>query len=136
MSVDFAELLLDEGDSFLGFPAVCFKLRFARAAHADATDGLARKVGPHSGQPGKAVLELGQLNLQTTFVGLGPLGEYVQNNGGTIEHLYVKQLLEVTELCRRQFVIDDDQVVFERLLEGNDFFDLAFADVGSRDRMT
>ncbi len=69
-------------------------------------------------------------------MGLGALGKDIQNDGCSIQHLHIEQLLEIAQLGRREFVVHDNQVVFEGLLERNHLFDLAFAQIRSGHRVS
>ena len=60
---------------------------------------------------------LGQLHLQTALGGAGSGGKNIQNQGATIQDLDgglqgigVKYLFDVTDLGRREFIVEDDQI--------------------------
>ena len=58
--------------------AVAFKLGLAGASGADAA-AETLQVRPASGQTGQEIFLLGELDLKSTFVGLGPLGEDIED---------------------------------------------------------
>ena len=72
--------------------AVRFQLRLTRALGADgalaAGARLALQVRPHTDKPGQQVLILGQLHLQAPLLGLGSLGENVQNQSAAVNDLH------------------------------------------------
>ena len=110
-------------------PAVFLELLLARPAHADAAL-VARQVSPHPLQPRHRVLELGELDLEMSLVGLGVSGEDVENHLGPIDDLDLEDPLQVSRLGRSQVVIEDDDVGFVSLDQFLELFDLARTDVG------
>ena len=97
----FLDLLADD-------PSVRLQLRLAGPAGADAAAG-AREVGPQAGQARQLVLELGQLHLEAALVGLGVLGEDVQDQAAAVEDLDLEQLLQGALLIGRQLVVGHEQ---------------------------
>jgi hypothetical protein len=73
-------------NSFLHAPAVNFQLRFARTACADPA-GLPGEVMPHPGETRQKVLQLGKLDLQSTFPAARALCENIQDQLCSIENL-------------------------------------------------
>jgi hypothetical protein len=90
---------------------------------------------PHPGQPRQPVLQLGQLDLETAFVGLGPAREHIENERRAVDDHHVELLLEVALLARRELAIDHHDVVFETLAEGLDLLQFPLPHVGRRMRM-
>ena len=74
-------------------PAVRLELGLARATRPDPAPGPAQ-VGPHPGEPGQLVFELGQLHLEPALVGLGMQREDVQDQPAPVDHLDLEQLLQ------------------------------------------
>ena len=87
------------------------------------------KVGPHLGQAGQLVLELGQLYLKTALVGLGVLGEDVENQARAVDDLGLDRFFQGTLLGRRKLVVGDQNRVAGLGLGRDQLVDLAFADV-------
>ncbi len=79
--------------------AVAFKLGLAGASGADAA-AETLQVRPTPGQAGQEIFLLGELDLKSTFVGLGTLGEDIQNEGRAVYDLDLKRLLQVALLRR------------------------------------
>ena len=133
-------LLADLVDPFLHLldpladdPPVGLELGLARAARADTAAGPAQ-VGPHPGQPRQLVFELGELDLEAPFVGLGVQGEDVQDQPAAVDHLDLEQLLERPLLGRRELVVGDQHVKAGLALRAQQLLGLALADVPVRDR--
>ena len=82
--------------------------RLAGSAGADAAAG-AREVGPQPGQARQLVLELGQLDLEAALVGLGVLGEDVEDQPAAVEDLDLEQALERLLLVGRELVVGDEE---------------------------
>ena len=89
---------------------------------------------PGAGQPGQAVLVLGQLDLELALAGAGVLGKDVQDQARAIQHLDVvaQRLFQVAQLARREFVVKDDQVSLQVVAQLDQLLDLARADEGGR----
>jgi hypothetical protein len=66
-------------------------LGFSVTSHADAAF-LAGQVAPEPGQARQEVLQLRQLDLQLALLGLGALGEDIQDQGGAIQNFAFKHL--------------------------------------------
>jgi len=108
--------------------AIDFELGLTWSARADAA-GLPREVAPHAGEAGEEVLELGEFDLQATFAGARPARENIENQLGAIDHLTVREFLEIAALRGGKLVIENHggRVFFPRGF--GDFTGLAFADV-------
>ena len=104
---DLVDLLVDQA-------AVGLQLGLAGALGADgplaAAAALAFQVGPHTGKPGQQVLVLRQFHLQPALLGLGPLGEDVQNQAAAVQHLDPQHLREHPLLGGGQVVVKDHHV--------------------------
>ena len=108
MALDALELGLESLDALADDPAVGLELRLARAAKTDAAAD-AREVGPHPGEPGQHVLQLGQLDLELGFVAPGPGGEDVEDDLGPVHHPHLELALQVGPLHRTQLLVEDHQ---------------------------
>jgi hypothetical protein len=80
------ELSLEPRNSFLHAAAINLQLRFARAARADPSS-LPGQVVPHSGKARQKILQLSQLNLQSTFPAARSLRKDIKNQLRSIENL-------------------------------------------------
>src|SRR3989304_2967496 len=121
------DALLQLADLVTDDAPVGFELRLAGAPGPDAAAG-AREVRPQPRQAGQLVLELGQLDLEAPLVGLSVLGEDVEDEAATIEHLDLQQLLERLLLVRLQFVVGDEQREARLALGLHELLGLALAD--------
>ena len=86
-------------------------------------------MGPQPRQSGKLVLELGELDLEASFVGLGVEREDVQDEPAAVDDLDPQQLLERALLCRRQLVVGDEHVKTGFTPRRRQLLGLALADV-------
>src|SRR5204863_9664311 len=86
-------------------------------------------MAPHSSEPREQILQLRQLDLESSFAAARALRENIEDELGAIEHFARKQILQVASLGRRKFVIENnrrDVLVLERFLDQLRF---AFANV-------
>ena len=90
-------------------PPVGLQLGLAGAAGADGAL-LALQVGPHAQQPGQQILVLGQLHLEPSLPGAGPLGEDIQDQGRPVQHLDAQLLRQHPLLGGGQGVIHHHHV--------------------------
>ena len=109
-------------------PPVRLQFRLAGAAGADAgaEPGQARAL---TGEPGQAVLELRELDLETAFPRARPLGEDVEDERRAVDDSGARRLLDVAKLGRRQFAVEDEEIADIRVHHLFEFFDLAGAEV-------
>ena len=112
-------------------PAVGFQLGLARTAQTDAAL-LALQVGPAAHQPGREVLELGQLDLELALEGARALGEDVEDQAGTVDHPALQQAFQVAFLGRAERMVEDDQLGLGRRDQRLEFLSLARADEEAR----
>ena len=78
------------------------------------------KVVPHPRQPRQQILQLRQLDLQSSFATAGTLGENIEDQLRAIEHLAREQVFQITALRRRKLIIENhrgDLLVLERFLD-------------------
>ena len=115
----------------LDLAAIGFKLRFTRAACADATASL-RHGQSSSSQARQHVFELGKLNLQLALAGAGVTGEYVEDELRTVHHAARKRILKISLLRGAEVVIKKNERRFRRSGDGADLVHLAAAHERSR----
>ena len=112
--------------------AVGLQLGLAGALGADgslaAAAALALQMGPHAGEPGQQVLVLRQLHLEPALLGLGPLGEDVQDQAAAVQHLDAQQICQHPLLGGGQVVVEDDHGGLLLLHHAADLLHLALAD--------
>jgi hypothetical protein len=96
--------------------AVSLELGLPRASGADATS-KAFEVRPAPGKARQKVFLLSKLDLQSTFMGMCPASEDVQNEGSAVDHLGIDHTLYIALLGRGEFVIENNQVIPKLLFE-------------------
>ena len=121
------QLLLQPGDPLPDMPPVGFQLGFAGATGAD-TAALSGQVLAHAGKPGQQVLILGQLHLQSAFLGLGTLGKNIQNQGASVQHRHAHDLFQGPDIAGGQLVVKNYHGGFRSLHQHPHFLGLALAD--------
>ena len=87
--------------------AVRFQLGLTGATGADAA-ALSGKAGAHTGKPGQQIFILSQFHLQAALLGLGPLGEDVQNQRAAVQHRHADDLLQRPDIAGRQLIIENN----------------------------
>ena len=101
------DLLVDQA-------AVGLQLGLAGALGSDgslaAAAALALQMSPHAGEPGQQVLVLRQLHLEPALLGLGPLGEDVQDQAAAVQYLDPQHLGEHPLLGGGQVIVKDHHV--------------------------
>ena len=128
---DLLDALLHLRDPGPDDPAVGLELALAGAPRADAAPGP-RQVGPEPRQARQLVLELGELDLEPALVGLGVLGEDVEDQPAAVDDLDVEQALERLLLAGRELVVGDEEVEAGLALRLAELLGLALADVPVR----
>ena len=114
-------------DSLTNTPPVGFEFRFAGSAGADAA-AEPRQRGARAREPRQQVLELRQLDLPLAFARSRAPREDVEDELRAIDHLAIDALFDVTELCRRQLVVEDHEVGSDARTFGRELVELAAAD--------
>ncbi len=99
---DFLNALLDA-------TAVGLKLRFARAAGADAA-AEARHFDAATGEARQPVVQLREFHLQAAFASVGAGGEDVEDELGAVDDFRLDGLFEIALLGRGEVVIEDHHV--------------------------
>ena len=74
-------------------------------------------MSPQPLEPGQAVAQLRQLDLQLGLVGLGTPGKNVHDQLAAVDHRFFRDLLDVVLLGGAQVVVGDDEVDIELLRE-------------------
>ena len=123
----FAQLL----DAAADQAAVCFELRFARAAQPDAAF-LPLEVGPAADQARGKVPELRELDLQLAFEAARALCENIQDQACPVEHAAIEFAFEVAFLARGQRSRGYHELGFVIAYTRLEFVELAFADEEAR----
>lgn len=104
------QLLLQLVDLPPDVPPVRLQLRLTGALRADgraAGAALPFQMRPHADQPGQQILVLRQLHLQAALLRPGALGEDVQYQAASVQHLHAAQFREHPHLRRGQIVVED-----------------------------
>jgi len=108
--------------------AVAFKLCLAGASGADAA-AETLQVRPAPSQAGQEIFLLGELDLKSTFVGLGPLGEDIEDECRAVNYFDVERFLEVALLRWGKLIVEDDEVIAESVFKRDKLLEFAFAHV-------
>src|SRR5437763_10212325 len=93
------QLTLELGDAPQQAPAVDFELGLARAPRPDSARLLAEGLAPPP-KPRQAVAQQGQLDLGPPLLGVGVLGEDVEDDRRAVDRRAPEQLLQVATLGR------------------------------------
>ena len=125
---DLLDPLLHLLDPVADDPPVGLELALAGSPGADPAAGP-REVGPQPGEARQLVLELGELDLEAALVGLGVLGEDVEDEPAAVDDLDVEEALERLLLGRAQLVVGDEEVEAGLRLGRDELLRLALADV-------
>jgi hypothetical protein len=128
------DLPLDRLDAHADTPAVGFEFRFAGAASADAP-AEARQGRAGSSESREKVFELCQLDLPPALARPCTAREDVEDQLCAIDDFALEPILELAELSRRQFVIDDDDSDVGFSAGGSQTRDFASADERSGIRL-
>ena len=127
--LDLDEVFLEGVDAFSDESSVDFELLLAGATGADASLN-AFEVAPHGFEPGKGVLELGELDLELGLGGSGARGEDVKDELGTVNDLDAGELLEGSTLGGSEVAIGNDNVGVEGADEVAELSGLSHAQIG------
>ena len=94
--------------------------------------GLLGERQPLAAQAREPVAAEGELDLRAALLGVGVLGEDVEDHGRPVDGGPAEDLLEVPLLGGRQLVVEDDRVGVHRLGDPAQLLRLAPPDVGGR----
>ena len=104
--LDVLQLLLQVVDPVPDAPAVDLQLGLAGAGAADPPRQAGEtRVLP--GEPGEAVLELGELHLDLSLPAVGALGEDVEDHLGAVDDLHLGEIGDRADLGGGQLVVED-----------------------------
>jgi hypothetical protein len=87
------------------------------------------EVRPEPREAGQLIFQLGELHLEPAIVRARVLGEDVQDQPASVDHLDREEPLEGLLLTRRQLVVSNEQVESRLRLRGHQLLRLALADV-------
>src|SRR5262245_23648040 len=105
--LDPPELFLDPLNALADQAAVDLKLTFAGTAEEAKAAALAFKVGPAFDQAAALIRQVGKLDLQRAFLGVGAPAENLEDQPGAVEHLGVPGFLQIALLDRRERAVRD-----------------------------
>ncbi len=131
--VDALEVRAQEGDALLDDALVHFDLRFTCASVGGGSTAQTVEVRPHTGEAREHVLKPCHFDLRLGIGRLRTLGEDVEDERRAVLDRNGECFLDVAELSRREFVVEDgelDGVVGLRVDELLYFGKFAFTDVG------
>jgi hypothetical protein len=120
---------LHQRDPISNQSTVCLKLRLSRSSRADAAT-CPREVRPEASQTRQLILQLCKFDLESPFVRSRMHGKDVEDEATAIDHLHLEDLLKPALLCRREFVVCDDQREASFNLRRKQFSSLARPDIG------
>ena len=109
LPADVVEPPGNTGNTLTDFTAVGLQLGFTRPPAANAAGQAVH--GPARGGPGQArqsIFELSQFHLQTAHAAGRVLGENIQNNLGTVQHLALGNGDQGVKLRGRKLAVEDD----------------------------
>ena len=107
MAAHFLQRVLELVDALAHPAAVDLELRLARSPAADAAR-QARHGRAFAEEARQQVFQLGQLDLELAFAGLGALGENVQDQLRAVDDLDLHLVGDRTDLARVQLLVEDD----------------------------
>src|SRR5690606_2112226 len=128
-AADVLDGALQRGDAVADAAPVNLELRLTGAARADATTQAAHRLTA-AGQARQLVLELRQLHLHLRFAPASVLGEDVEDHLRAVEHLELRQRLDLPRLRRGELPVEDDEVSVLVERERHRLLQLALADHG------
>ena len=110
-------------------PSIRLELRLAGTA-GEHPGTLLREACSATSKAGEVVPVHRELHLERTNLGVGVLGEDVEDEAFPIDHVAAEELLEVALLSRCQLVVEHHHVDVESVGQGGDLLRLARADIG------
>ena len=128
-AVDLLHAPLHMGDAAHDATPVGLQLGLPRTPGTD-TPAQPAQLGALAPEPGKAVLEQGQLHLEHALPAGGMLGEDVEDDRNPVHHVALEQLLEVALLTGSEAVVEHHDVDIEQLRIARQVLRLARADEG------
>ena len=104
-----SQIALETGHAANDAAPIHLQLRLSWAPGPDATSLLGQLPSP-TAQAGQPVPQLGQLHLGFAFLGVGVLGEDVEDHRGAIDGCATQDLLQVSRLGGGELVVEHDGV--------------------------
>ena len=106
----------------------------AGVGEPDGTDvaGLLAQRQAAAAQSRQAVSQQRQLDLQLALLGVGVLGENIEDHGRAVDHRPAHDLLKVALLGGRELVVEHDRVGVDGKTRRQQILSLALADEGGR----
>src|SRR5436190_4166149 len=80
------------------------------------------------------MLELSEFDLELALAGAGALAEDIQNEGGAIEHLALKDFFQIPALGGRKFIVENNGVDGVGPAKLGELLGFTLADVSAGDR--
>ena len=71
---------------------------------------------------------MGQLDLQHALLGVGVLGEYVQDQRNSIDDVTLERLMQIALLCWREFVVKHNNIDIFRVRYRHELREFPFPD--------
>ncbi len=133
VGLEFPELDLELADAAHDPPAIDLELSLTWAPRPDAA-GLLGQDEAHAPQPREPVPVERQLDLRPARLGMGVLGEDVEDHRRPVDGGPAEDPLEVPLLGRRQLVVEDHRVGVHGLADPAQLLGFAPADIGRRVR--
>ena len=109
LSINFFQLFFQFGNTLLYDTAVNLNLGFTHTSSRTHTTSLSFKVSPHARESRQHIIVPGQFHLHLRIGSLRSLCEDFQNKAGSVnDTASFDYLLDISLLCTRQFVIEND----------------------------
>jgi hypothetical protein len=102
---DVFNLFRNRMDALSDAAAIRFQLRFARTSRPDSA-AQPRQGGSHPDQARQEVLQLGELDLQLSFLRPRPPGKNVENQLRPVDYFPVNRILDLSQLCGCQLIVE------------------------------
>jgi hypothetical protein len=106
------DVLRNDADAMADAAPVGFEFGFARTSCSDAA-AKTREFGRGTDEPRHEVLQLRQLDLKFALPCACPTRKDIENQLRPVHNFSLEPLLEIAKLCRRQFVIEDNDINVE-----------------------
>ena len=108
--VDALEILAQQGYTVVDDTFVRLDLRLTRTTVRATAATLTVEVTPHSCQSREHILQVRHLDLRLGVRGLCALQEDLQDKDRAIHDAHLQDLLDVTQLTRGEFVVEDNKL--------------------------
>ena len=128
LTLDRRQPAIENSHLFFHHPAIDLDLLFTHSAAGRRSTALPFEMRPEMGQPRQQVLQSRQRDLRLSFARSRVLRKNLDNHSRTVENRFFELLLEISELIRRKFHVQDDCIPIQLLELKFRFFDFPFAD--------